>query len=275
MILTGRADYQDGFTREDMMKEITIFIKDNLPSEAKFIFMYENQTKCGTPCKEHLHFFVVFPYDKNPETLKKKWRAKLTERGFSKTLASLKVEKEENRDLAINYTCKQQNVFYTNYNEDEKNKLLLQSKVYNESIKNKVNNDYKKWQTHKIIIMEKIEEHLHANKITFMTRQQIITFIVNYTFNFHRENPDYKFVLPTTDKLKPFINYIEQELFSEELNIQLRIADASVFAFNKQLINIYENAYAKEDYKKRDVHSKPKKSIQQLLDEEESESDSE
>lgn len=266
MILTGRIDYIN-----DTMKETMKIFIESFPDDVKYIFMYENKTKSGTPCKEHLHFMMELTTKVKPDTERKKYRAILTKLGFSGALASMSVETDDNRDMAINYTCKQQELFLTNYDNSEA--LLLQSKVYNESIKNKVQNEFKKWSDHKVNIINEINEEMHRNKTTFLTRQQIITYIVTYTFKFNKEHPEHKFTLPTTDKLKPFINQIEQELFSESLNIKLRIADASVFAFNSQLDKIYMGACAEESYQKRDTHNKPKKTITELLQDSDSDSD--
>jgi len=270
MILTGRIDYINDDSVGTMKEKIDLFIF-TFPEHVKYIFMYENKTKSGTPCKEHLHFMMEFITTVKPETERKKWRAILTRLGFAGSLASMTVEDEQNKDMAINYTCKQQQLFKTNYENHEE--LLLQSKLYNDSIKNKVQNEFKKWSDHKLNIINEINEEMHNKKLTFLTRQQIITYIVTYTFKFNKEHPEHKFTLPTTDKLKPFINQIEQELFSEDLNIKLRIADASVFAFNSQLDKIYTTASALEPYLKRDTHNKPKKTICELL--QESDSDSE
>jgi len=275
MILTGRIDCiyiggRDGQVEHHMKETLKLFI-ECFSDDVKYIFMYENKTKSGTPCKEHLHFMMELTTTVKPDTERKKYRAILTKLGFSGALASMSVETEDNRDMAINYTCKQQQLFLTNYaNSDE---LLLQSKIYNDSIKNKVQNEFKKWSDHKLNIINEIGEEMHRYKTTFLTRQQIITYIVTYTFKFNKEHPDHKFTLPTTDKLKPFINQIEQELFSEDLNIKLRIADASVFAFNTQLDKIYTSASALEPYQKREIHNKPKKTISELLQETDSDSD--
>jgi len=270
MILTGRIDYINDDSVGTMKEKIDLFIF-TFPEHVKYIFMYENKTKSGTPCKEHLHFMMEFITTVKPETERKKWRAILTRLGFAGSLASMTVEDEQNKDMAINYTCKQQQLFKTNYENHEE--LLLQSKLYNDSIKNKVQNEFKKWSDHKLNIINEINEEMHNKKLTFLTRQQIITYIVTYTFKFNKEHPEHKFTLPTTDKLKPFINQIEQELFSEDLNIKLRIADASVFAFNSQLDKIYTTASAQEPYLKRDTHNKPKKTITDLLLESDSDSD--
>lgn len=206
MYISGRFDIihdEDSFneTIADMETLIDYFdIKE-------FIMCYEEKTKLGLPTKPHTHFFLNISEDYNIKQV----RYFITENlGYRGTHSSLKTIPEDNKELALIYIAKQQQVMISSYDSQQINNILQQSKEHNNKIELSNNELY-----------EKIIQNIKHKKL--WKREDYIREIFDVFYDFPKQKK------PNGLSLLTFIQRIEQETLVKELAFSRYFSDNSLY----------------------------------------------
>lgn len=166
--ITGRvnADVDIEETEADLMVFIHEFFSEEL------IVCRETNKKCGLPT--HLHYHFLLSVEDEPEKCRAKIRKWLTDRGYKKHMSSVKVT--EDKEKAIYYVCKQQDVLAYTMEDDVLQQWLESSKSYNDTLR--INN----WNEH----LEQIIGILQNEEREYYDRAHTLNTIHNYIVQWNK-----------------------------------------------------------------------------------------
>lgn len=178
MYISGRIDMV--LEDEDMLEffvEMQTYFDMN-----DFIFVFEDKTKTGLQCKPHYHFIGTFTHKRDTVA---KWLASHGKSYFS----THEIKTTDEYDKALLYILKQQQVVFHDFEEDQLNILMEQSKDYNKNLSTL--NGFRSHYLNKMI------ELMRENKIS--SRSSILYWIIDYVSEWNLANRERPMFLPPSN----------------------------------------------------------------------------
>lgn len=172
--ITGRVNVIDDIEKTE--DDIVYLLDEVAPEECEFIVCREHNKKCGLPTHLHYHFLVVV--ESEPDKVRAKLRKHLTDVGYVKHHASCKVT--EDPEKALYYTLKQQDLFFTNMDDEYVKLAFQQSSQYNSDL------TINSWSDHLELILKLYStEFKDGDGIVTYSREDILEFIHGYIINWN------------------------------------------------------------------------------------------
>lgn len=217
--ITGRVNVIDDI--EQTEDDIVYLLDEVAPEECEFVVCREDKKKCGLPTHLHYHFLLVV--ESEPEKVRAKLRKELTKMGYVKHHASCKVT--ENLDMALNYTLKQQDLFFTNMEEEYLKMAFEQSSQYNGEL------SINSWSDHLELILKLYQDEFTEDGILTYTREDILEFIHRYiiTWNEHsKKEHKISFNVLHPHKIVTLFHYCESQLLDVEESYHFLKLDCTI-----------------------------------------------
>ena len=203
VFFSGRIDMTE---EEETMIEFFNEIVEGFNADY-FIFTFEDKTKSNIPCKPHYHYLIEIDSVLKPDTVRRHINKILSNYGVMGDMKSIK--QCELNEKTLNYILKQGEIVFTSLEEEESNKLLKQSKDYNEEIKH---------YSHDEIIQKVINECIDND---FYRESEILIVLHRTIYAHNKSQPyNYKCSFPTKPQFEQLCLYIQNKCCDEEIHLE-------------------------------------------------------
>lgn len=224
MYLTGRVNCLESI--EDT-EELLCFLTASF--EGDWIITREDKKKCGLPTHLHYHFIYI-PLEFN-DKIRPKIRKYMSDSGWIKHHSSVKVT--EDKEKALYYVLKQQDVFLYTVDEDLLTQYLYASKTYNTGLTINSWNDHLDY----VIEMYKLENKDPDFEFDFLalknggkgySRKEFIKYLHNYVVEWNKgalKEHRISFINFHPSKIYTLYHYAESKLLHNDDSGSLIIHD--------------------------------------------------
>jgi len=197
--------------------------------EGEWIITREDKKKCGLPT--HLHYHFIYIPIEYSDKIRPKIRKLLTDCGWIKHHSSVKVT--EDKEKAIYYVLKQQDVYLSTVEDNQLQEYLQASMNYNSGLQINSWNEHLDHVIEKYLLENKDPEFdklpvMVHDRDTGYSRKGFIRYLHNYVVEWNKEalkEHKISFINFHPSKIYTLYHYAESKLLDNESSASLVIQD--------------------------------------------------